>query len=978
MLLKKLAFIFLVLLLKQTGAQSYNFKNYSVENGLPFIQIFSIYQDDRGYLWSTGYGGLSKFDGKEFINYSPKQGLANHYCNAISSCGKGNLWIATKSGLNEFINEKEFKTYTVANGLPSDNISSLATNKADRLFVGTDKGLCYVKDNKFITIKELQGSGVTCLVFNADVGLLIGTNKGFYIMNGEKPVKIELPEMNQNINCVTYQRSSGIWIGTTNGLVQLHPETKKHIVYGITNGLIDENIASLTADYNNSIWVGTHSGLMKFNGKQFAYYKISSDQNSNNILCSYLDYEENIWFGTHAGLFKFRDEGFVSYGPHDGLTGTMVFPIARDSKNVLWIGTEQQGLFKYENNIFEQIKSKGHIMGDSINCFLPEKNRFLVGSNNGMVSVTDGKISLIKNLPRNMVYKIAKDSKGKYWIGALGAIYVCTINEKLVAENIVTLKMPCNDNDYQVWGIEEDNFGNMWIGAYLCGLYKYNGMAFEHLDRTLKIKTDDVFTLAKSKSGIIYAGSLEGLYIIDPATNKVKHISEENGLSSNLIYSLLLTNNDNTLWIGTNQGANKLDLFDLAQTGNVSISTYSKADGFKGVECNVGMWADKDGIVWFSTVNGLLRYNPSLFSQNDKEARLSITGIKLFYKDTLLADSSTLTYDLNNITFQYNGICLSNPDKVRYIHKLEGFDRYWSPETKENVTLYSNIPPGNYVFKVRSCNNEGVWNEGVEFSFSISRPYYQTWWFILSVVGLVVSGIAILFRLRLNQLRKEQRKETEKQVEISKNQLKALRSQMNPHFMFNSLNSIQNYIVNNKDDRAVMYLNKFAKLMRMILNNSEKSNVTLKEELDAMKLYIELEQMRFQNRFQYKITVSEEIDAEFEEIPTMLIQPYVENAILHGLNPKPGNDGLLQIDIRLAAGVMICSIVDNGIGRERSGAIKGASAKEHKSMGMDITKQRLQILNSVSDSNLSVRINDLRDEKGLPLGTKVDIFIPIT
>jgi len=133
---------------------------------------------------------------------------------------------------------------------------------------------------------------------------------------------------------------------------------------------------------------------------------------------------------------------------------------------------------------------------------------------------------------------------------------------------------------------------------------------------------------------------------------------------------------------------------------------------------------------------------------------------------------------------------------------------------------------------------------------------------------------------------------------------------MNPHFMFNSLNFIQNFILNNKDDRAVMYLNKFAKLMRMILNNSEKSHITLNEELDAMRLYIELEQMRFQNQFEFKINVSEEIDPDYEQIPTMLIQPYVENAILHGLNPKK-EAGLLQIEIRLTSNVMIFSIIVN-------------------------------------------------------------------
>jgi ligand-binding sensor domain-containing protein len=966
----------LLLLARQIHSQSYNFKNYSVENGLPFIQIFAIHQDSRGYLWSTGYGGLSRFNGKEFINYGPRNGLANHYASAIASCNMGSLWIGTKDGLNEFVEEKEFRTYTVKQGLPSNNILSLAADDKDRMYVGTDNGLCYVKKGVFTTVKELKGITIRCLLFRKELGLMIGTNFGLFQYRNDRLEKYLLAENNQDINCISWNRE-GLWIGTSEGLVQLNTDTKKSIVYGISNGLIDENITALTCDFKGNTWVGTHSGLMKFNGKEFAYYKITSDINSNNIHCSAIDYEENIWLGTHAGLFKYRDEGFVSYGAHDGLFGTMVFPILRDKQQVLWIGTEQFGLFKYENNVFEQIKPKGNVVGDTIHSLILAGDALLIGHNSGL-SVKDKQFHYIKNFPRVPAYSLMKDSKGRFWVGSMSAVYNFEITPDWEAKDLKVLHLPTAATDYQVWGIAEDNAGSFWFGAYHGGLYKYDGnTAPQLMNKALNIHTEDVFSLIKSRKGYIYAASLDGAYEINPETNTSSNFNEAGGLSSNLVYSLLLTNNEHILWIGTNQGANKLHLDEFHNLGRVNISTYGKADGFKGVECNGGIWEDPDGTIWFSTVNGLIKYSPNQLSRNEREAKLNFTSIQLFYADTVLPDNSDLPYDLNNISFHYTGICLSNPEKVRYIHKLENFDRYWSPESDEDVTRYSNLPPGSYTFKVRCCNNEGIWNQPITFSFTINKPYYQQWWFVLSVVGFAVSLVIIVFRLRLNQLKREQRKETEKQIEISKNQLKALRSQMNPHFMFNSLNSIQNYIVNNKDDRAILYLNKFAKLMRMILNNSEKSLVTLREELDAMRLYIELEQMRFQNTFQYEINVGEEIDPDFEQIPTMLIQPYVENAILHGLNPK-GERGLLKLEIRLAGGVMICSIMDNGIGREKSAEMKRNSAKEHKSMGMDITKQRLQILNSVNNSNLSVRISDLRDEKGLPAGTKVDIFIPIT
>ncbi|HWY34461.1 MAG TPA: histidine kinase, partial [Nitrosopumilaceae archaeon] len=375
---------------------------------------------------------------------------------------------------------------------------------------------------------------------------------------------------------------------------------------------------------------------------------------------------------------------------------------------------------------------------------------------------------------------------------------------------------------------------------------------------------------------------------------------------------------------------------------------------------------------------GLVKYNPFEFQENNNESKLNISYIRLFYKDTALLNGANLAYNENNISFHYTAICLTNPEKVRYRHKLEGFDQSWSPESKENYTTYSNLPPGRYNFLIRSCNNEGVWNlDSVSFSFTVSQPYWQRWWFILSMFLSVACIVVLIFQIRLNQIRRAQKKETAQEIEISKNELKALRSQMNPHFMFNSLNSIQHFILTHKEDEAVFYLNKFARLMRMILNNSEKSSITIREEVDALTLYLELEQMRFQNKFTYDIKIDEKIDIDYEHVPAMLIQPYCENAILHGLTPKK-EPGTLFVEMKLQDRYLICSITDNGIGREKSAELKSHRSKDHKSMGMKITQDRLRLLNNVDQSDLSLQVIDLKDDKGLSLGTKVDIFIPVS
>ncbi|MFL5752728.1 MAG: two-component regulator propeller domain-containing protein [Bacteroidia bacterium] len=958
-------------------AQTYNFRNYSVENGLPFIQIYSIYQDNKGYLWSGGYGGLSRFDGNTFTNYSPKQGLANHYVSSITEDKENKLWVGTIEGIS-VLSENKFKTYTVMNGLPSNRINCLLRGRDGKIYIGTEKGLCCYSNNKFSLIKSLGSRNIKCLLYDQNNTLFAGTENGVYCI-GQKTDSLLLPA--KTVNTLVLGKEGKIWAGTTDGLVSFNTDLRGIINYGINNGLIDDNINCLNVDARNNLWIGTAGGLMKFNGKDFSYYKISADANANKIVSMGNDYEDNVWIGTHAGLFKFRDEGFVSFGPHDGLLNSLVFGIYRDHMNNLWVGTESGGLFKYSENIFSNYTARNGAPGDTVNCIIEDsENNLLAGGSGGISLLRKNSFTRLNILRNEFVHVFFRDKAGHVWAGLDGSVARLDIDSRSNKVSIRRYPLPTSVPGSQTWAFAEDNAGNIWIGTYQAGLFKFDGEKFIYQNSKLKIKSNDVLSLQYNKTdNRLYIASFEGIYELDLSTGAMEHFGEEDGLSSDLVYVMLLTNNGNTLWAGTNQGANKIDLGEFRNSYNKNIIAYGKAEGFRGVESNSnGIWQDKDGSVWFGTVNGLIKYNPANFTENLTESRLNITSMRLFYKDTLLPDRSELDYNQNNLSIHYIGICLTNPAKVRYIHKLEGFEKSWSPENAENYTTYSNLPPGRYTFKVKSCNNEGLWNtEPLTFSFVILQPYWQRWWFQLSLIILIVAVIILIFRLRLNQVKREQQKQTEQQIEISKNELKALRAQMNPHFMFNSLNSIQHYIINNKDDEAVFYLNKFAKLMRVILNNSEKPTVTIKEELDALKLYIELEQMRFQNKFTYEIKVDEAIDPDYEQVPTMLMQPYIENAILHGLTTKK-EQGHLLIEIKILDKFLLCSITDNGIGRDKSTEMRRNRTKEHKSMGMKITQDRLKLLNTIYQSNLSLKINDLKAKDGLPLGTKVDIFIPIS
>ncbi len=978
-----LLFFYTVFFCTAGFSQQYNFKNYSVENGLPYVQIFTMFQDSKGYLWSGGYGGLSKFNGKTFKNYSPKNGLANHYVNAIIEDQFHYITVGTIDGLSviDKVN-KTINNYYVKDGLPSNYVTSFCLDPHIGLWTGTNKGLCIWDGKKVIQVPFFKNHNITCLVYSPIHGVLVGTNKGLYKQQ-QNSLLFDQIISSITITCLSECAKGQIYAGTHEGLHLIDLEKKTKGVFHISNGLIDEDITSVLCQKNGTIWIGSKTGLISFNGKEFDYYNIGLDNNSNHIRSLLTDYEDNLWIGTHSGLYKYRGKGFTVYDRQNGLGGAFIYQIIRDNKRNLWVGTEANGVYKFSEGFFKNYSTKQGLLGNRVPS--------IIAMDDGSVWFgTDKGISILKNeafqnLTSGINFKLEapincfyKDSKNTIWVGGRNGL--CSMKKKGNSYETTYYKLPViliEKDGYDVWSVIEDAQGAIWAGTYQVGLFKMEGNEFKQQAISSPEPVNTVLDLCKDDQGNLYAATLNGVLMFNSQKHSYKFISEKDGLSSELVYAIGITKDNHYLWAGTNQGINQIDIKKL-HYDIIDIVSYSKADGFSGVESNThGIYEDADSSIWFGTVNGLIKYSPKEFFTNDNLSKTNITNIKLSFNDTLLANNSVLPYSLNNISFDFNGICLTNPEKVLYTYKMEGFDKTWSPSTEINFAKYDNLTPGKYTFNVKSCNNEGIWNlEATQFSFEINPPFYKTWWFTLGSLIVVSSAIILIFRFRLNQLNKKQKEKFEQDVEISKAELKALRAQMNPHFVFNSLNSIQHYILNSKSEEAAKYLNKFAKLIRLILNNSDKPTVTINEDLEALILYLELEKMRFDNKFEYTIKIEKEVDGDYDEIPPMLVQPYIENAILHGINPKEGN-GHITIEISLINQFIKISIIDDGIGRDRAKALQSLQPpRAHKSLGMKITKDRLKILNTIHQSSLSVNITDLYSQEKKAIGTRVDLFIP--
>ncbi len=959
--------------LGKINSQSYNFKNYSVENGLTYIHIYDIFQDNKGYLWTGGYGGLSSFDGLRFTNYSPRNGLVHYSVQAITQDVDKNMVIGTIEGLSVF-NGKKFTNYTAENGLLNEHVNTLAVYE-NKVAIGTDEGLFYLTDKKIIQEARLLKENVKKLEAYQKGFAGITEKKLFTLNESDFYVLFSFrPESDTVIKAFEFDKNNDLWIGTNKGLFKI--ESKK-----ITSQLLKgEEITTLYADKINSLWIGTHEKILNYTGT-LKQYTLSKEYNANDILSIISDYEQNIWIGTHSGLFKFRDEGFVCYDFEDGLKSTMIYPIVLDKKNNIWFGTERGGMYKFDGSTFTNYNTTNGLPGITVRGLVFDSTgKLWIATEKGLCYKQNETYVKIAGLQNVFIQSVYLDKLHRLWLGLTDGVAMIENIYDIKNLKITKMKLPTQltATDHLITSFCGDEKGNVWMASFVSGIYLYDNKEIKNVTALYKLQTRSVSDIVIDKNHTLYIGTLDGIYIIAPGTIVHEKISEEEGLNSNLVYSLMLADDDKTLWAGTNQGVNKIDLQNYSINHSGKILSFGKTEGFKGVECNTGgICRDTTGALWFGTVNGIVKHTPIKYTENTEEPKLSFTNLKLFYTDTVLPQNAVLPSSLNNITFQYTGICLTNPEKVRYVHRLEGFEKNWSPETNQNLVTYSNLPAGKYTFKVRCCNNQGVWNSTpLSFSFTVTPPIWQRWWFIGCELLFMGAVIFLIFRIRLNQLQKEQKRESRTQIEIAKNELKALRAQMNPHFLFNSLNSIQQFILNHKDEEAVFYLNKFARLMRMILNNSEKQTVTLSEEINALKIYIELEKMRFSGKFDFEINLEENVDADYEQIPTMLLQPYVENAILHGLTPAEGK-GMLSIRFFTKDNFIHAVIEDTGIGRKKSAEINKESRRSHASMGMKITRDRLKLLGDIQQTTYTSTISDLTGPDGSVTGTRVEITWPV-
>lgn len=971
--------------------QQHSFKQLSTKDGLAQSQVRAMAQDAQGYLWFGTLGGASRFDGLEFTSFALSDGLPDPQVTAIVRDPQDRLFLASGNSLARW----DGRSFT-AEPLPAESkgarILVMAAGPDGRLFIGTDGAGVFVRTEGGIqSLDGLSGNTAThvrSLAPLSDGRMLIGLRDGLLLWSKEGCTAVRVGDSEpKTINALAVGRDGSWWVGTSmDGLYRIRPDGTTE-EYDEENGLLRNNVRCLLLDDRDRLWIGTKFGLNMLENGRLRIFTVHQGLPNDNIWCAYQDTEGGLWFGSDgAGVMKYAGDRFITFTVRDGLCSDLVMSITADAKGDLWLGTYDNGICRMDG--MATVTTLDGLPNNTVWSGLRDRNGGLwFGTSAGLVHLVNG---VVQKLPSQVtvheqpVLSLNEGPDGTIWCGMREGL----LGFRPDGSTIYHASGP-DGPGRSIRSMQRDRYGHLWMATDK-GLVRMDGDRFDRWTTTQGLSDNTVHCLLLDGKGRLWTGTANGLTCMDGGVLRSIRLADDFGSN---YFDLLVSDGTGRIWAGTNNG---LYVFhpDSLLRNSASAEHISLNDGLRSLEFNLNAATLDRGRLLLGGSAGLvyhdLKSDPG--SGNEQAPQARMIGIRSFLQHTDWStrssgfDDNGLPVDLrldhqrNHLTFDYLAISLTEPDKVVYRYWLKGFDQDWLPPTKARFASYSNLSQGSYSFEVISSTGDGRWSAPASFSFEIMPPFWLRWWFF-ALCGIVLAAIGY-GTLRYRAVQRERREHT-RQLMLRSRMLQleqqALNANMNRHFVFNALNSIQYHI--NKQDRATAsrYLTSFAKLMRRNLDASQNDTTTLAEELERLELYLLLEHMRFKDKFEYRIEVEPGLNTMEAKLPAMMLQPYVENSIWHGILPLDGA-GTVRIEVKKVADDRVeIRVVDNGIGVQRSMEAKTGASGDHISRGIEITKGRADILKRLNIMDICINgPSDLIDSgTGRSVGAEVRISLPL-
>jgi ligand-binding sensor domain-containing protein/two-component sensor histidine kinase len=1146
-------------------AQQQVFKNYTVNDGLVSNTIRRIFQDDKGFLWAATVEGISKYDGYQFTNYSTSNGLSHNIANDFFQIKDGQLLVALNDGNINIITDDKI---IIKPGIANSSVNRFIKSPFNKIVVTTDRqGLQEYNNGKFIKpVQPFSNESYADIIWLNDSLFIALAANGIQLLNSH----YDLVAQNKNNQYafggskIFMDSKKRIWNSTPDGVMLIDLAKKKENIITLLppSSFFDipflkkAIVNDIFEDASGTMWFATSQGVAKINtdGSQ-QIFTVKDGLPSNVITCIFQDKEKNIWLGTASGLSKLISQQNINFYPVEaGLYQTdylyLLYPL---KKNNFLVGTNKGiSIFNKINKTFTAVSNTGSQF--FFNVVTNSNPPLFFGSSN-MATVDTvknimGKQSALPLLPAN---RIITDSQGNIFLSNLSQLYFISgkNKEKIFDDRITSMLL---DKDNCLWA-------STWQNGIFRIKYNFINNKFTIIKTEHFLINEHIRNLFQDSKGNIWAGTrYEGVY--KSAINKAgdftfTNFNQSSGLTSNFIKGVREDEHGN-FWVAFYQGIDKL----IPEGENFRIFNFSRINNY--FASIIGIETDDNHSLWLATNEGLVQINDG---ELEKLPPLQVYITKVFTPDSVYnsgAKKIALNYQQNQLQFEFAAPGYINEKQLMYSYRLSGDDNVvaaWSKTSNQHTVSYASLKPGSYTFEVRSLGWNGSWGVSSTVEFSISPPFWQSWWFI-TILSLLLLSIIYSFikwrekniktiaaeKLKVQQLNAEQYKskleleqiinyfssslidkntvddvlwdvaknligrlgfadcilylwnadktamvqkagfgpkgsvekitkqpfdvlpgqgvvgfvmqskepvviadtskdsryrpdemirlseitvpiiynneligvidseypgkdffttqhlhilstiatlmgnklksiEAEQSLQQSniemysmneqllKAKLEALRSQMNPHFIFNALNAIDNLIQTNQKDKATTYLARFAKLIRNVLDSSKNNVIAFQKDYETLELYLQLEQFRCSDKFSYELFAENELLHSDYKVPPLIVQPFVENAIHHGLLNKQEGNRRLTVTARLDNDCIKYTVCDNGVGRAKAQQLKEINRPGQQSYGIDITTERIQLFNQNGETN-NVVITDLY-ENDTPSGTKVEISVKI-
>ncbi len=976
-----------------------NFTSFTSAQGLSQNSGYCITQDVLGYLWAGTQDGLNKFNGNRIVSYyrdNVKRGVLpnNHIKALFYDSSKNWIWIGTAGGLAIYDCRKDsfylattfFEQADTLNGLMIRSIVQ-GRKKTEVIIVTASEGL-FICDTKTFTSHQYLMQPDTKSRTDAAIAwnnkIITVANKKIYEIT-DTPIVVANNLLLDDIRQLFFWQGS-LWAASTkSGALMINVKDMNSIK--ITN-CGSNDVGSFASDKYNNLWVGTRAaGIVILEpSNQSIVNSFSSAPNQNEwprkfTLSIFKDRQSNMWVGSSGGgiavkygskkEFELIQKTELQYGK---VAHNMTLSIYKHTGNQLFMGTQLEGLRMADISIGSIVTYKNpHIPAAnsvySITATSPYNLWLATLAGLYQFNCINKKFthfidsSIAPSTRGQFVYKL-KSCDSLLYSSNLGTVFFDL--KKLQFHKITLIDQTGSPFQLVIQHAIEDGKGNLWIGSTSNGLIKYemHSGKFIILEETKRFSKSVNAVLIDGDT--LWASTSNGVFLYNLITNKIiRTFSISNGLLGNVMYSIEKDKLGN-FWFGSNVGLIKIDK-SLNKITQVKASAGLQADEFN-TSCST---KDSRGNLYFGGINGVTWFNPAKFIIEKFSPRPLIESIKIGNKELNLsvnintAQEINLLHNQNFITIEFGVNNFINYEECSFKYQLLGADADWVNSNNRSLVNYSGLKPGEYNFQLQSSNSYGIWSELTRLKIIISPAWWQTSWFIIA--SILTMAVLIIFFIvkRIKHIRFK----ADLKQRITETEMSALKAQMNPHFIFNCINSIDAFIHSNDKYNATFYLNKFAKLLRNILDSSKQNVVAFTKDIDTLKLYIELEELRHENKFETSLDIDDDLLNNDYKVPPLIIQPFVENAILHGLKNREDNNGLLQIAIKKVADSIEYTIKDNGIGRKAAGLIV---QNKTSSYGMQMSYDRIKLFNK--EEKPSVEITDLYNE-GIANGTEVKVLL---